>query len=142
MKDFNGEIQYKDRTLKLVFNLNVMETIQEEYGDVDTWGELTDGRAYARKAYEAQEHDIPWDDLTDKERAQFKGEPNAKAVIFGFTEMLNEGLDIECEENGTEFKPFTLKQVGRIITEVGLAKATETMNKTVIESAKSTSKNG
>lgn len=115
MKDFNGEIQYKDRTYKLVFNLNVMEAIQEEYGSIDKWAELTDGMA---------------------------GEPNAKAVIFGFREMLNEGIDIDNEENGAELKPFTLKQVGRIITEVGLVDATKALNETVIESTKSEEKNG
>ena len=35
MKDFGGEIQYKDKTYKLTFNLNVMEVIQEKYGTVD-----------------------------------------------------------------------------------------------------------
>ena len=115
MKDFNGEIQYKDRTYKLVFNLNVMERIQEEYGTIDKWAELTDGTA---------------------------GEPNAKAVIFGFAEMINEGIDIDNDENGAELKPFTLKQVGRIITEVGLIQATQTLNDTVINSVKSEEKNG
>lgn len=114
MKDFNGEIQYKDRTYKLVFNLNVMERVQEEYGTVDKWAELTDGAS---------------------------GEPNAKAVIFGFTEMLNEGIDIDNEENGAELKPFTRKQVGRIITEVGLLQATKALNDTVIDSIKSEEKN-
>ena len=33
MKDFGGKIQYKGEEYGLVFNLNVMETIQEEYGD-------------------------------------------------------------------------------------------------------------
>lgn len=115
MKEFNGEIQYKDRTYKLVFNLNVMENIQEEYGSISKWAELTDGAS---------------------------GEPNAKAVIFGFREMLNEGIDIDNEENGAELKPFTLKQVGRIITEVGLLEATSKLNETVIESTKSEEKNG
>ena len=114
MKDFNGEIQYKDKTYKLVFNLNVMEDIQEKYGSLEEWGNLTDGQG---------------------------GEPNAKAVIFGFTAMLNEGIDIENEENGTKEKPFTLKQVGRLITEIGLEQATEKLNETVIESTKSTEKN-
>lgn len=115
MKDFNGEIQYKDRTYKLVFNLNVMETIQEEYGSIDKWAELTDGTV--------------------------NGEPNAKAVIFGFREMLNEGIDIDNEENGAELKPFTLKQVGRLITDVGLREATAKLNQTVIDSTKSEEKN-
>lgn len=115
MKDFNGEIQYKEKNYKLVFNLNVMEKIQEEYGSIDKWAELTDGVA---------------------------GEPNAKAVIFGFTEMLNEGIDISNDENGTDEKFLTLKQVGRLITEVGLKQATQTLNETVINSTKSEEKNG
>lgn len=114
MKDINGKIQYKEKEYTLVFNLNVMESIQEEYGSLDKWGELTDGKS---------------------------GEPNAKAVIFGFTQMLNEGIDIENEENGTDIKPLTLKQVGRMITEVGLDRATATLNQTVIESTKSEEKN-
>lgn len=111
MKDFNGEIQYKDKTLKLVFNLNVMENIQNEYETIDKWGALTDG----------SEND---------------NEPNAKAVIFGLREMINEGIDIQNEENGTNEPFLTHKQVGRIITEVGLAKATKVLNDTVIESTK------
>ena len=114
MKDLNGEIQYKGNVYKLVFNLNVMESIQEKYGTIEKWANLTDGS---------------------------NGEPDAKAVIFGFTEMLNEGIDIDNEENGTDIKPFTLKQVGRLITEVGLANATATLNKTVIDSTKSEEKN-
>ena len=114
MKDFNGELHYKDKTYKLVFNLNVMEAIQDEYESLEKWGELTDGKS---------------------------GEPNAKAVIFGFTAMLNEGIDIENEENGTDVKPLTLKQVGRMITEIGIADATKKLNDTVVESTKSEEKN-
>ena len=109
MKDFNGTIEYKGKTYKLYFNLNVMELIQEEYGTIDKWGELSDG---------------------------ITGEPNAKAVTFGFTAMINEGIEIENEENGTDIKPFTKKQVGRIITEIGLREATKVLNETVIESTK------
>ena len=103
----------------LVFNLNVMERIQEEYGSVNAWG-----------------------DLTDKD----KGEPNAKAVIFGICEMINEGIDIENEENvnttGYVKKEFlTIKQVGRLITDVGLSEATSRLNKTVTDSIHSDEKN-
>ena len=114
MKDVNGNIQYKGQDYLLVFNLNVMEMVQEEYGTIQKWAELTDGST---------------------------GEPNAKAVIYGFWCMLNEGIDIQNEENGTDIKPFTLRQVGRIITEVGLKNATQTLNETVIESTKSNEKN-
>ncbi len=114
MKDINGKIQYKDKEYSLVFNLNVMERIQEEYGSLEEWGNLTDGKS---------------------------GEPNAKAVIFGFTEMINEGIDIANDENGTADKPLTPKQVGRLITEVGLAQATNVLNDTVVKSTESNEKN-
>ena len=107
MKNMNGKIQYKDKEYNLVFNLNVMEKIQDEYGTLDKWGELTDGA---------------------------NGEPNAKAIIFGFTQMINEGIDIENDEKGTNIKFLTLKQVGRMLTEVGLENATSVMNNTVINS--------
>ena len=114
MKDFNGEIEYKEKKYKLVFNLNVMQEIQEEYGSLDEWGKLSDGS---------------------------KGEPSSKAVIFGFAAMINEGIDIENEENGTDIKPFTLKQIGRIITDIGFETVTANLNKAVIESTKSEEKN-
>ena len=110
MKNLNGEIEYKNKKYKLVFNLNVMEQIQDEYKTLDEWGKLSDGS---------------------------EGEPNVKAIIFGFTTMLNEGIDIDNEENGTDIKPFTLKQVGRMITELGLTQSSNILNKTVIESTKS-----
>lgn len=114
MKDKMGKIQYKEREYKVVFNLNVMETIQEEYESIEKWGDLTDG-----------EH----------------GEPNAKAVIFGFTQMINEGIDIDNEDNGTDIPHMTLKQVGRMLTEVGLSQATAVLHKTVVDSTESTEKN-
>ena len=109
MKEKYGTIEYKNKTYKMPFNINVMQNIQEEYGTLEEWGQLTDG---------------------------VDGEINAKALIFGATQMLNEGIDIDNEENGTDIKPFTLKQVGRIITEIGLEEMTNKMNNTVIESTK------
>lgn len=114
MKDIEGRIQYRDKEYRLVFNLNVMEAIQERYGSLKEWGELTDGG---------------------------DGEPDAKAVIFGFTAMLNEGIDIANEENETDDKMLTEKQVGRMITEFGLSKANEQMKETVIKSTRSKEKN-
>lgn len=115
MKDFGGELTYKEKKYKVVFNLNVMEKIQEEYGTVEKWGSLTDGSE--------------------------KGEPDAKAVLFGLTEMVNEGIDIANEENGTNDAFLTRKQVGRILSEVGLRNATQIMNDTVIKSTENGEKN-
>ena len=114
MKDINGVLQYKDKEYRLVFNLNVMERIQEEYGTISAWGEMTDGA---------------------------NGEPNAKAVLFGLTEMINEGIDIQNEENGTQEAFLTTKQVGRLLTAIGVQEATSVMNDTVIKSTQSGEKN-
>ena len=115
MKDVSGEFLFNGQTYRIIFNLNVMEEIQEKYGSVAKWGELTDGS---------------------------KGEVNAKAIIFGYTAMLNEAIDIENEEKGTNKKHFTLKQVGRLITNMGLGQMTEELNNTVVKSTKSNEKNG
>ena len=141
MKDFEGTVNYKGRELKLVFNLNVMEEIQNEYGTLEEWGRLTDGVAYAKREYEKLNNGIPWDDLSDEEKTKYTGEPDAKAVIFGFTQMINEGIDIANEDNGTDEKPMTLKQVGRLITDIGMDIATKQLNKTVVESTKGDEKN-
>lgn len=114
IKDISTEFEYKGNTYRLVFNLNVMEAIQDKYGTIENWGKLTDGEG---------------------------GEPNAKAVIFGFREMINEGIDIMNEETGNDVKPLTLKQTGRLITEIGIAEATKKLNKTVIDSTHSAEKN-
>ena len=101
--------EYKGKEIKLVFNLNVMQAIQEEYKTVDAWGKLTDGES---------------------------GEVDIKALIFGLTAMINEAIDIDNDENGTNEPFYSAKKVGRIITEVGLANATKALNETVINSTK------
>lgn len=109
MKDNSGKITYKEKEYKVVFNLNVMEAIQEEYGTLDKWTELTSG--------------------VDQE-------VNVKALKFGYREMLNEGLSIEAEEKGEEYKPVTPAFVGRMLTDIGLENMTKTLQETVIESTK------
>ena len=112
MRDYRGSLTYKDHKYMMVFNLNVMEEIQREYGTVEKWGAMTDG-----------------------------DEPDAAALKFGVLAMLNEGIDIENEETGSDLKPFTLKQIGRLLTEVGIDIAAGAMRDTVTESSKSDEKN-
>ena len=114
MKEISKEFEYKGKTYGLVFNLNVMAVIQEKYGTLEKWGKLTDGK---------------------------DGEPNAQAIIFGLCAMINEYIDIQNEENGTEEKMLTNKQVGRMITEIGLQSSAQLMNGVVIDSTKSGEKN-
>lgn len=114
MKDYKFEMNVEGIRYPLVFNLNVMETIQEEYKTIQKWGELTDGS---------------------------KGEVNVKALKFGLTEMINEGIDIE-NENLEEKRPFlTAKQVGRLITQMGTENAVIQLNNAIVESTKSEEKN-
>ena len=66
-----------------------------------------------------------------------KGEVDIKALIFGIKAMLNEAIDIENETLTDNKKPYlTEKQVGRLITEMGLKEATQKLNSTVINSTK------
>ena len=114
MKELSSKITYKNRDYKLVFNLNVMEEIQDEYETLDNWGSMTDGKS---------------------------GEVNIKALVFGITAMINEGIEIDNEENGTNEPPMSHKRVARIISEIGFAKVTKDMNELVVESVKSDEKN-
>lgn len=109
MKEVSSIINYRGKEIKLVFNLNVMESIQQEYGTVDKWGKLIDNK---------------------------DGEPDIKALKFGLTEMINEGIDIDNDENGTNEPFMTSKQVGRIITELGLEEASKSLQDAVINSTK------
>ena len=110
MQDITKHINYKGIDYPLVFNLNVIEKIQEKYGSYEKWGDMTDGK----------EHEI-----------------NIGALKFGITEMINEGIDIENENLETKRNFLTATQVGRIITEIGIKNLTEKVQETVIESTKS-----
>ena len=115
MKEVTTEIEYKGKKYILAFNLNVMEEIQEKYGNLDKWGAKCDPK---------------------------KGEPDVKALKFGFTAMLNEGIDMRNSESNAEPEPFlTPRQVGRIISELGMAEAKVALNDAVVGSTQSAEKN-
>lgn len=110
MKINDGKFQYKGEEYELVFNLNVMQEIQDVYGSLDEWGEKTGGG---------------------------ESEPDAKAILIGITSMINEGIDIYNEEHGTDRKPLKRKQVGRMMSDIGLQEVTQAMQDTVINSTTS-----
>ena len=107
-----NEMIIDDIRYPLVFNLNVMELIQEKYGTIQKWSELTSDE-----------------------------EPNIKAIKFGIGAMLNEAIDIENEKTEIKRDMITDKQVGRLITEFGVDNITKKMQKTVIESTEVNLKN-
>ena len=114
MKEYKFELEVEEKKYQLIFNLNVMQEIQEKYGTLEKWGELTDGKS---------------------------GEVNVKALIFGLTCMLNEAIDMKNDEKGTKTPLLTEKQVGRLITKAGIEKSAEKLNEAIVEGTKSDSKN-
>lgn len=114
IKDFKFDLEVEEKKYQLIFNLNVMEEIQEEYKTLEKWGELTDGKS---------------------------GEVNVKALIFGLTAMINEAIDIRNDEENLNEPFLTKKQVGRIITKAGIEKSAEKLNQAIIEGTKSDTKN-
>ena len=109
MKNARVYIETEKKKIPLVFNLNVMEEIQEKYGTLGKWGEITTG----------------------------DGEPKVKDLKAGIMAMMNEAIDIENEENGTDEKPLSEKQVGRIMTEVGIKAIVEKIQEITIASTES-----
>ena len=115
MKDFYSELELNGKKYVLCFDLNVMEAIQAKYKTIENWSDLTNGKD--------------------------TGEADASAILFGFTEMLNEGIDIMNEENGTDEKPLTKKQVGRILTQFGMNNVAAKLAETVAAAGKEEEKN-
>lgn len=109
MKDYKIKFIVEEKEYPAIFNLNVMEQIQEEYGTVQEWGKLTDVK---------------------------EGEPNAKALIFGFWAMINEAIDIENDDRAEKQPLLTKKQVGRLLAKAGLEYSAKTLNSAVVEATK------
>lgn len=114
IKDYKFNLEIDNKEYGLMFNLNVMQEIQEEYKTLEKWGELTDGKS---------------------------GEVNVKALIFGLTCMMNEAIEIKNDEEGLNEPLLTQKQVGRLITKAGIEKSANKLNEAIVESTKSDVKN-
>ena len=108
MKNKIVHIKANDKEFPLVFNLNVMEEIQEQYGSLEKWGEITQG----------------------------DGEPKVKDLKAGILAMINEAIDIENEEKGTSTTPLNEKQVGRIMSEVGIQEIVKKIQEITVASTK------
>lgn len=109
-------IETEKRKYPIVFNLNVMEEIQEKYGSMSNWGGIV-------------------------ENAE-GGEPKIKDLKIGLMFMINEAIDIENEENGTNEPTVNAKQVGRVIGEVGFAEITNIIKNLTIASTKTEDNEG
>ena len=109
---------YKDKEYFIVFNLNVLKLVQEKYGSYDKWQKLI--------------------------YPEGKKECNLSALLFGFKEMINEGIDIQNEEKNESTPYLTEKQIGRILTDIGFQKMQEKLLNAVkksVDNKKNNSKN-
>ena len=109
-------IEYKGQKYEMVFDMNVIETLQNKYGSFNKWSDLVQP---TKKGVEC----------------------NIEALKFGICEALNEGIDIANEDREEKIDFLTLKKVGRIITDLGLKEVNEKVQNAVIESVKSEEKN-
>lgn len=77
----------------MAFTINVMESVEDEYGGIEKLAKLMD-----------------------------KTEPSYKVLKFMVLEIINEGIDIENENLKDDNKKelLTSKQVGRLITRIGM----------------------
>nr|DAE95132.1 MAG TPA: tail assembly chaperone protein [Caudoviricetes sp.] len=114
LRDYIFDLEVENKNYQLIFNLNVMQDIQEEYETLEKWGDLTDGK---------------------------NKEVNVKALIFGLTSMINEAIEIKNEEQGSNEPLLSKKQVGRLITKAGIERIAKKLNEAVVEATKSDQKN-
>ena len=146
MKEKETMFTVNGKEYKAIFNLNVMQSIQVEYGTFESWGELTDGFVYDENGERKLKLDSDGNPIIKKiknkngEEVEVEvyetKEGDIKALIFGIKEMINEAIDIDNENNQLNQPLLTEKQVGRLITAMGIEKATSKLNETVIESTK------
>ena len=107
MKDFYTKWEVNGKEYTLAWNLNVMEEMQDNYGSLVAWGKISEGE-----------------------------EPKISSIIDAFEAMINEGIEIDNEKNGTNEKPLTHRQIGRIISAYGVENAAETMKNAISEATK------
>lgn len=88
----------------MALTLNVLEDIQIKYGSIAAWGKKLEPEKVENK--ETGEIEVQ--------------EPSLKDIIWTMQQVINEGIDIENEENGTNRPFLSHKQVGRIITKIGI----------------------
>jgi len=109
MLDKISHIKAGEKEYPIAFTLNVMEAIQERYGNMKKWGEALQ--------------------LGDEE-------PSIKDLKWTFAQLVNEGIDIENEEKG-EKRPFvTEKHIGRLISRVGIDQISKTIQELTIKSVR------
>lgn len=111
MKDYKIDFEVEDKKYSMIFNLNVMQNLQKKYGSIQEWVNLIDKSGTGQ-------------------------EPDFEAIIFGLGEMINEGIDIDNDENDKNNPLLSEKQIGRLITKLGIKNASEKIKEAIVEGTK------
>lgn len=101
-------LEVNGKEYPMMFTLNVIEDIQDEFGSLDEWEEQ----------------------ISPKE----KEEPNIKVFKKTVALMINEGIDFMNDENGTNNKFINEKTAGRIISACGFKMINERLKKLISDS--------
>lgn len=137
MLDIIQHITINDKQYPIAYTLNVMEAIQEKYGTIEKWANALEP---TEKVIDELTGKVKIDKETGREIVKAL-EPKIKDIKWTFTQFINEGIDIENEEK-IEKRPFvTEKQVGRLISAIGMDKVNEKMMSITAESMKTESPN-
>lgn len=98
MKDISDTLEYKGKEYKIVFDFNVMQDLQEEYGTFNNWVD----KAYGKKS----------------------NEPSVKALAFAIMSMVNNAIDEANEDRKPEEQePYiTARVANRMLTEFAKGK--------------------
>jgi len=123
MLDIVKHITANDKEYPLAFTYNVMEAIQDKFGSMNEWG----------KALQPTEKVI--DEETGKEIVKAL-EPKIKDIIWTLEACINEGIDIENEEKAEKKQFLTSKQIGRLLSAVGMAEISKTIKNLTVDSTR------
>ncbi len=119
MKDAKINLETSAATYPLVFNLNVIDLIQEKYHDLDKWMDVMQGTVRDKNGNIIKEKTVP----------------SLKDIKWFLKEVINEGIDIENEQKNEKRSFINERQAGRIITEISIE---EVLKKTQELTVKST----
>lgn len=110
MKEKIIYLEAENEKYPLAFNVNVMEEIQNEYGSISRWGNIVENKDSA------------------------ESEPKIKDLKVGMLFMVNEGIEIENEKSETKRKLLNSKQLGRLLSKIGLKEVIEKIKEVSINS--------
>ncbi len=102
MLEIKKHIVTKTAEYPVVFSFNVLEEIQDKYDTFEDWSHIIEGDKFI---------DGSWQ----------KKEPRISDIKYFIKLAINEGIDLENEMNNSSRPFLTDKQVGRLISEVGVA---------------------